>query len=514
MNDIPPSSNNDPHNSNLQLTSTTAPGITFPTRQALAQHYKSDWHRYNLKRREANLDPLCQDEFMIRLDAAKAVRADREGKTGRLGVRGKDHLKDKKKKNTTKKMGRMNRNNTEKETKEIISTKKEKIECVKNDDDKDMEEDEPEIEDEVGLKVEEEVVEEEEEEAVIDPTQSLFDSHISPSVSANISYMYNRYGFFIPDKEHLTDKRGLIGYCHEKIKLGHVCLYCQRIFQTVKGCIDHMVDDTVRHCKIKYEAGVDLDEFDVFYDFSKVNAEYLGESEKRRRRRKKRKEEEEGDAIVEDGDNDEAEDDSDGEWEDMETEDDDNDAEDDDMIHAEYKNTINSHGYDITPLGELILPSGRIIGHRDLSVYYKQRFAPIDENSSRDIAVSAARRAGDERLIEGRVYGGGNENGNDEPTLSTLTLAKMGLVAGAAKGREGRGILVSTSGRGGHNGTVSASKAYTALSYFRYKAAIKQYKKGEWAGRRLRERNWLPINKMDKKANRLFNNVSVAHAKR
>ena len=49
------------------LTSTTAPGKTFDTRKDIADHYKSDWHRYNLKRREAGLPMLREEDFKARL---------------------------------------------------------------------------------------------------------------------------------------------------------------------------------------------------------------------------------------------------------------------------------------------------------------------------------------------------------------------------------------------------------------------------------------------------------------
>lgn len=42
---------------------------------------------------------------------------------------------------------------------------------------------------------------------------------------------YSLLGFFVcvVDRiECLADLEGLLGYCHEKIKLGHYCLYCEK----------------------------------------------------------------------------------------------------------------------------------------------------------------------------------------------------------------------------------------------------------------------------------------------
>jgi pre-60S factor REI1 len=60
---------------------------------------------------------------------------------------------------------------------------------------------------------------EDEELPEINPKQSLFDDHISPDVATNIEYMYQKYGFFIPDREFLIDPEGLIGYCAKKSRL-------------------------------------------------------------------------------------------------------------------------------------------------------------------------------------------------------------------------------------------------------------------------------------------------------
>merc|ERR1712176_374323 len=148
----------------------------------------------------------------------------------------------------------------------------------------------------------------EEEPPVIDPRQCLFDKFVSPTLDANIERMQRIYGFFIPDQEFLIDKEGLLGYCQEKVKLGHVCLYCQKIFTTWQGCQKHMI--SCGRTKLRYERGVDLEEFDPFYDFSKADAEFLGISKS------------EASAEIEDDES---------EWEDVT----DNEGDDDDMIDEE-----------------------------------------------------------------------------------------------------------------------------------------------------------------------------------
>ena len=113
----------------------------------------------------------------------------------------------------------------------------------------------------------------------IDPRQCLFDRHTSATVEGNVLRMQRKYGFFVPDREYLVDLEGLIGYCHEKIKLGHLCLYCQRMFGSWQACQNHMISSY--HTKLRYEAGIDLEELDLFYDFSEADNEFLDSNRKK-----------------------------------------------------------------------------------------------------------------------------------------------------------------------------------------------------------------------------------------
>jgi pre-60S factor REI1 len=475
------------------LSSTTAPGKHFSSRTELQTHYKSDWHRYNLKRRENGLSMLNEEEFTARLEAALALRKEREGREERGGL---DHLKDGKKGKQTKGEKKMKKDNRRKPafakrpetiTQEPLEPEP-NTEMEQDNDNEPMEEEEQEEE------------QEEEEPPEINPKQSLFDNHISPSLKANVSYMTANYSFYIPDIEYLIDLEGLLGYCSEKVRLGHTCLYCQRIFTTYEGCMKHMRDK--RHCKICYEVDVDQEEFDVFYDFEEANASFLG--------RKKGVAAGGGAAAaVEDGQEEEANDDNmeeEGEWEDVSDDDEDVDMNDDD--YDLYAEEIATHGFDITPLGELIFPDGRIIGHRGLARYYKQRFAP---DRMERAAVRAARIAAGDRMYNGRVvnmyrlrgemeqHQGGNEGGGEGTTLAT-----MGRMSGCIPtGRNGKGILVSA-GKG----------SFTSLSLYRYRAAVKKQRREDDKGRRLQYRTKQNMNKMNKKGNIISTGFSTSHAPR
>eukprot|EP00978_Attheya_sp_CCMP212_P044021 scaffold297622_cov56-Attheya_sp.AAC.5 len=468
------------------LTSTTAPGKIFASRAELADHYKSDWHRYNLKRREAVLPLLREDDFMARLEAALALRREREGREERSGTA---HLKapDKHNKKKEKKMEEKARrkNNAQGTNSAILVSQADAYEKMKN---REESATVPEASDSTPMEDDNEEDEDmAEEPPTIDPCQDLFTSHTSSSIEENIAYMTDKYGFFIPDREYLVDTEGLVGYCSEKIRLGHICLYCHKVFRTYTGCLKHMVSK--RHTKIKYDHPIDMAEFDPFYDFAEANAEFLGTTPELARQQKQN----DNNMVVEEEDGD------DDEWEDI-NEDEKMGEEDDDEMYDGYANLIAKHGFDVTPLGELVFPDGRIVGHRGLARYYKQKFAPENDKT----AVVAARRAAGERLIEGNLYDTYRGDVAEDNGTTALQLAKSGLAMGAAKGRSGKGILVSAGGKNG----------FTAVSLYRYKAVMKKARVDDARGQRLQERTRLPMNKMDKKANRLHNNVSVAHAPR
>jgi pre-60S factor REI1 len=250
--------------------------------------------------------------------------------------------------------------------------------------------------------------------------------------------------------ECLLDLEGLLGYCHEKIKLGHYCLYCEKMFPTWQGVQKHMIDK--EHTKIRYEEGY-WEEVDPFYDFTRADTKFVGEG---------------GDDMDED----------DG-WEDI--------PEDGEQVDKEmydgYEKEIARFGLDVTPLGELVFPDGRIVGHRALRRYYKQNFRP--ENTG--TAIVAAKRAAGERLYEGRVV-------NIDQVQPSHEL----------KGA-GKGVLVKLK---------DGAEGFSALSLYRYRAVVRKQRRDNDKGQRQIYRTTLNMNRMDKKANRLMNGVSVAHAKR
>ena len=247
----------------------------------------------------------------------------------------------------------------------------------------------------------------------------------------------------------------------------------KRVFPTWQGCQQHMIDK--QHCKLRYEDGF-WDELDPFYDFSSEDKNFITKI-----KTYEIEGEEENDGDEESPTKMDVDDDEDG-WEDM------SDGEDSEDMFEGYEREIKRFGLNVNALGELIFPDGRVVGHRALRRYYKQK---VSASTTTSLAIVAAQKASGERLYNGRVV-----NINDHNL-------KHDKVRGA-----GRGILVAVGGGDGGPATFST------LSLYRYRAAVRKQRRGDFKGKKIREKAFQNINRMDKKANRLMNGVSVAHAAR
>mmetsp|Transcript_12583 Transcript_12583/g.14432 ORF Transcript_12583/g.14432 Transcript_12583/m.14432 type:complete len:377 (-) Transcript_12583:26-1156(-) len=216
------------------FTCATAPGKVFATRADMLAHYKSDWHRYNLKRKVANLPPIPEKTFLLMQSKADARRMAAES------VKKQDHVKKGKR--------------HEVEKRRMKKTSKEEAERTR-----DVQE------------PSEFQIDEEEAQKPVNSCASMFElrePHVSDTIELNLEYMQKNYGFFVPDVEFVDDLQGLITYCTKKIRVGHLCLFCDKGCPTVQATIQHMIDKS--HCKIRWGTPEDLEEFEEFYDFSKT----------------------------------------------------------------------------------------------------------------------------------------------------------------------------------------------------------------------------------------------------
>lgn len=248
-------------------------------------HYKTDWHRYNLKRSVAELAPVTAEEF------AKRILQQRELAAG--APKDAQYCKHCRKQFGTAKSyanhlgSRAHRDNVEKfevqqlvavqvaeqeaELDRLTEVKKHRpaidpVEALDSDDIADDDDDDVEEVDSDEWDEEEEV--DTSYENPIALNKCLFCGARSASMVDNLTHMSTVHSFFVPDTEYVVDLPGLMRYLGEKVARDFICLWCNdrgRTFQTMDAVCKHMRDKG--HCKMLHE-GLALAEYATYYDYS------------------------------------------------------------------------------------------------------------------------------------------------------------------------------------------------------------------------------------------------------
>ncbi|XP_043251197.1 zinc finger protein 622 [Colletes gigas] len=304
--------------------------VAFRDLEVQRQHYKSDWHRYNLKRKVAELPPVTVEEFQKRV-IAQRNKDDKQREEETMNCKNcrksfntknqyENHLLSKKHKEKCAKQCSIS--DMEHET--LDNDASSSLNCLI---DKDVKEESSsnsskQSTDEMEVDTEIESVDSDEwikdAENPVRNNDCLFCNHHSRSLVRNLKHMTIAHSFFIPDPEYCTDIKGILTYLGEKIFAGYMCIWCNdsgRSFQSAEAARAHMIDKG--HCKMLHE-GDALAEYAGFYDYSSS-------------------------------------------YPDAESGDPDAEVEIPELDDNDY---------------QLVLPSGNVIGHRSLMRYYKQNLNP------------------------------------------------------------------------------------------------------------------------------------------
>lgn len=105
--------------------------------------------------------------------------------------------------------------------------------------------------------------------------QCLFDNRVFANYKENLNYMTQKYNFFIPYIEYLVSVQDLLTFCGFKVGMGHQCLYCDQNFSSVEAVKQHMVSSN--HCKLNLD--LDGEDYDELYDWTLPQQKQVPEGE-------------------------------------------------------------------------------------------------------------------------------------------------------------------------------------------------------------------------------------------
>lgn len=172
----------------------------------------------------------------------------------------------------------------------------------------------------------------------------------------NVRHMSKRHGLYIPERSYLLDLAGLLTYMNEVITIDHECLTCGYIGKDLEAIRQHM--RSKGHCRIPYETNDEKEAISEFYDFS--NEEVFVPRSKKSKRAKTvsfadPSVEAEDERSEEDG------------------------LSDDELLSTTVETT-------------LVLPSGSKVGHRSMVRYYRQNLPARELRESTKTVALVDRR--------------------------------------------------------------------------------------------------------------------------
>jgi len=369
--------------------------VAFRNSDAQRTHMRSDWHRYNLKRKVADLPPVAADDFnqkVLNAQASTTAAQEQASYAKSCTICQKTYY-------------------SENAFQNHILSKAHKLKAVSGGSkaastasrETNGEQIPPEAEAEfdnvvAGIKktslVEEDTAPgrpsnpppgvDREEHPLSPPTvvptkiptsRCLFCNYDSPSLKLSVQHMTKIHGLFIPEQNYLVDLDGLVGYLQAKIHENHECLRCHKLKPTAPAVQTHMRDKG--HCTIAFEHEEEMIEIGQFYDFSSTYSD---------------DEEDDSDDVAKVADEEGWETDSDESSVASEEitsipNDDRTDAYERMKMHRHHSNTVerthrnvdgfHSHAHQHTNAvfydeNEMHLPSGRVAGHRSMRKYFRQ----------------------------------------------------------------------------------------------------------------------------------------------
>ncbi|KAJ3696219.1 hypothetical protein LUZ60_001596 [Juncus effusus] len=242
-------------------------------------HYRSEWHRYNLKRKVAGVPSVTETLFLARQAALAEEKSNSSSpqmlftcslcsKEYRSQKAHANHL------NSKSHLSKLSLTNSSSSSEGITVIKPftPKQKPINQENQEEGEEEEEWVEagedEEMEMNSEDEEMGELEE---LDPSSCFMCDKKHEGIESCMVHMHKKHGFFIPDVEFLKDAEGLLIYVGLKVKRDYTCLYCNdrvQPFQSLEGVRKHM--EAKGHCKLRFGDGGEDEDADLedFYDYS------------------------------------------------------------------------------------------------------------------------------------------------------------------------------------------------------------------------------------------------------
>ena len=167
----------------------------------------------------------------------------------------------------------------------------------------------------------------------------LFCNFKSESIQKNLDHMQMKHGFFIPEPQNLIYLEGLMKYLQNKVHLNLTCLHCNNEgahnFKSGQAVQQHMIDK--QHCFLNID--YDESEYAHFYNWEEDEFEILSDEEQ----------------YVDLGEA----------------------SSNSSVVSTIVPRMIKIPG-EVTPTGELLLDSGKLLGVKEYSRYYRQNYRNVN----------------------------------------------------------------------------------------------------------------------------------------
>uniref|UniRef100_A0A914H9B9 C2H2-type domain-containing protein n=1 Tax=Globodera rostochiensis TaxID=31243 RepID=A0A914H9B9_GLORO len=232
--------------------------LVFSSGQLQREHYRNEWHLYNMKRQIANLPPVTERDFLDKLQHFAQHQTNDDSRHSIAAATG-----------TASALPTFNLSSS------LVCASRRHKEAAEEDggqmERKNVEDDKlPKVAEEDVSSENDEDGHEANKEDGIPPNECLFCEHKSGNWEANLEHMAIHHGFSIPDFPFCTDTPGLLIYLGFKIGVGLTCIRCQCArFRSLDALRKHMRDSN--HCNFRIDCQQEGDvllEFMDFYDYS------------------------------------------------------------------------------------------------------------------------------------------------------------------------------------------------------------------------------------------------------